>query len=240
VSFRQRFEAFLYSRRNIVGTALALGGLALFFTGLVSGPIWLPVVAGLYAIGYLLTPGEQKIDLTLDATADAAEIDKGLDRLQIAITGRVASDILAQVGDIRASIEGTLSTNPTGLSQADQNVFLIRQTALEYLPRALNAYLALPRAYAERRTVANGRTPHDELLAQLQLLNSKMQEVADNIAKRDTDRLMANGRFLQERFAPSSLDVLQPVDEQAQVPTQASAPVPAQQPAQQAQKEQVH
>ena len=95
-------------------------------------------------------------------------------------------------------------------------MFLIRQTALEYLPRALNAYLALPRVYAERRTVANGRTPHDELLAQLQLLNSKMQDVADNIAKRDTDRLIANGRFLQERFAPSSLDVQQPVEQPAE------------------------
>ena len=111
------------------------------------------------------------------------------------------------MASIRWSIEQTLAANPTGLSPADQNVFLIRQTALEYLPRALNAYLALPRVYAERRAVADGRTPHDELLAQLQLLNRKMQEVADNIAKRDTDRLLANGRFLQERFAPSSLDV---------------------------------
>ncbi len=83
--------------------------------------------------------------------------------------------------------------------------------------------------------MANGRTPHDELLDQLQLLNSKMQEVADNIAKRDTDRLIANGRFLQERFAPSSLDVQQPVEQQA------VAQEPAEQPAsKQAQKEQVH
>lgn len=235
MSFARRFEAYLYSRRNIVGSALALGGLGLFFVGLLSGPIWVPVVAALYAIGVLLTPGEQKIDLSLDATADAGEIRKGLDRLQNAITGRVADDIVAQVAYIRWSIEQTLAANPTGLSQADQNVFLIRQTALEYLPRALNAYLALPRAYAEKRTVANGRTPHDELLAQLQLLNSKMQEVADNIAKRDTDRLIANGRFLQERFAPSSLDVQQPVEQQT------VAQEPAEQPAsKQAQKEQVH
>jgi hypothetical protein len=222
VSLARRFEAYLYSRRNIVGSALALAGLGLFFTGLLSGPIWAPVVAALYAIGVLLTPGEQKIDLSLDASADAGEIRSGLDRMQNAITGRVADDIVAQVAYIRWSIEQTLDANPTGLSQADQNVFLIRQTALEYLPRALNAYLALPRPYAERRAVANGRTPHDELLAQLQLLNSKMQEVADNIAKRDTDRLIANGRFLQERFAPSSLDV------QQQVAQQAAEPQPAQ------------
>ena len=220
MSLARRFEAYLYSRRNIVGSALALGGLGLFFTGLLSGPIWAPVVAALYAIGVLLTPTDRKIDLTLDATADAGEIRKGLDRLQNTITGRVADDIVAQVADIRGSIEQTLASNPTGLSQADQNVFLIRQTALEYLPRALNAYLALPRTYAERRAVANGRTPHDELLAQLQLLNSKMQEVADNIAKRDTDRLIANGRFLQERFAPSSLDVQQVAEQTTEQPVQ--------------------
>ena len=59
VSFARRFEAYLYSRRNIVGSALALGGLGLFFTGLLSGPIWAPVVAALYAIGVLLTPTER-------------------------------------------------------------------------------------------------------------------------------------------------------------------------------------
>ena len=55
----RRLEAFLYSRRNIVGSLLALGGLALYFVGLLAGLEWLPIIAGLYLIGVLLVPGEQ-------------------------------------------------------------------------------------------------------------------------------------------------------------------------------------
>ena len=63
-------------------------------------------------------------------------------------------------------------------SPIDPNVHLIRQTALAYLPQALDAYLALPRIYAERRAVADGQTPHDVLLEQLSLMDSKMHERA--------------------------------------------------------------
>jgi hypothetical protein len=207
VSRRSRLEAYLYSRRNITGSLLALGGLGLFFTGLLSGPIWAPVVAGLYAIGVLLVPGERKLDLSLDSTADASEIRAGLDRLLVGIRDKVAPDIYVHVASIRSSIEATLEATPADLSPSDHNVYLIRQTALDYLPAALSAYLALPRSYAEGRVVASGRTPHDELRDQLKLMAAKMQEVADDLARHDSDRLFANGRFLSEKFAPSSLNV---------------------------------
>jgi hypothetical protein len=207
MSRRRRFEAYLYSRRNIAGSVLALGGLGLFFTGLLAGPIWAPVVAGLYAIGVLLVPGEPQLDLSLDATADASEIRAGLDRLLVSIRDKVAPDIFVNVASIRESIEATLAATPADLGASDRNVYLIRQTALDYLPAALSAYLALPRNYAEGRVVAGGRTPHDELRDQLRLMATKMQEVADDIARHDSDRLFANGRFLAEKFAPSSLSV---------------------------------
>ena len=87
----------------------------------------------------------------------------------------------------------------------DPTVHLIRQTALDYLPEALNGYLRLPRAYAERRPVAAGRTPHDVLLEQLDLLDTKMREAADAKLAHDSERLLANGRFLADRFQASSL-----------------------------------
>lgn len=207
MSFRNRLAAFLYSRRNIAGSLLALGGLALFFAGLLSGPLWAPVVVGLYAIGYLLVPAEKPVDLNLDAGADAADVRARLDRLMVNLRGRVAEDIYVRVANISASIEATLAAAPTDLGTADPNVFLIRQTALDYLPAALSAYLALPRSFAEGSVAAGGLTPHDELRDQLRLMSDKMQEVADDLARHDTDRLLANGRFLAEKFGTSSLDV---------------------------------
>jgi hypothetical protein len=84
----RRLEAFLYSRRNIVGTLLALGGLALYFIGITGGIAWLPITIGLYLIGYLLVPGEQGLSIQLGAAEDAAEVREGLTRLLRAIRAR--------------------------------------------------------------------------------------------------------------------------------------------------------
>ena len=200
----ERLTRFLFSRRSIVGSALAVAGLALHFLGLLAGPLWLPIVVGLYLVGVLLVPEERGIDLALDAAADAGEIRRGLERLLRQLRGKVAADIIERVEHIRDSILVTLEAEPDRVA-GDPNVHLIRQTALDYLPNALTAYLALPRAYAERRAVAGGRTPHAVLLEQLDLMDTKMREAADAIVAHDSERLLANGRFLADRFGVSSL-----------------------------------
>lgn len=201
-------ERFLYSRKNLVGSALAVAGLALHFVGLLGGPLWLPLVIGLYLVGVLLTPAEPRIELSFAATADATEVREGLAQLVRSIKGKVAQDILERVESIRASILVTLEADQ-GRVAGDPNVRLIRQTALDYLPAALAAYRTLPRAYAERRPVADGRTPHAVLLEQLDLMDAKMREAADAILAHDSEKLLANGRFLADRFAVTSLDIRQ-------------------------------
>ena len=202
-----RFKAFLYSRRNIIGSLLALGGVALHLAGLIVGLEWLPITAGLYLIGLLLVPGEPGLDIQLGAAQDAGEIRDGLDRLTTSLRGRVADDLLAKVASIRASILATLQVEGGPGDAADPNVYLIRQTALTYLPDAFAAYLRVPRETAERRPIADGRTPHDVLLEQLELMDSRLTDVADDMVRHDSEKLLANGRFLAEKFGVSSLRV---------------------------------
>jgi hypothetical protein len=225
----ERITRFLYSRRSIVGSLLAVAGLALHFVGLLGGPLWLPIVAGLYLIGVLLVPAEQGLDLVLDAESSTEEIRRGLERIVLLTRGRVAVDIADRIGHIRDSIMLTLEADG-GRVAGDPVARTIRQTALDYLPSALGAYLALPRAYAERRAVAGGRTPHDVLLEQLDLMDTKMREAADAILAHDSERLLANGRFLADRFATSSLRIdaqpLAPTTVQASAPAAAAEPQP--------------
>lgn len=202
-----RLERYLYSRRNIAGSVLGLAGLGLYALGITGGLLWLPIVAGLYAIGVLVVPAEPGLDVRLAGSRDAAEVRAGLDRLLRSIQGRLADDLYAQVAGIRESILATLVQENAVEGVTDRDVFLIRQTALDYLPEALGAYLALPRRYAERRAVEGSRTPHDVLLEQLEMMARKMAEVADDLARHDTDRLLAHGRFLREKFAASSLEI---------------------------------
>jgi len=201
-----RLESFLYSRRNIVGTALALGGPALFALGIVGAPIWVPITAGLYAIGYLLVPGEPELDLRLGAAQDATEVREGLDRFLRSIRGKVADDLYAKAVRIRDSIVGTLGAEGAE-NEADPNVYLIRQTALSYLPEAFATYLKMPRVMAERRRIADGQTPHDVLLGQLDLMDRRLEDVGDDIARHDSDKLLANGRFLAEKFGSSAFQL---------------------------------
>jgi hypothetical protein len=203
----RRAEAYLYSRRNIVGCVLALVGLLLYFTGLVGGLIWLPITIGLYVIGVLLVPGEQGLVLQLGAAADSAQVRDGLDRLLHSLRGRVADDLLAKVVRIQGSILRTLPAEGAEGDTADPNVYLIRQTALAYLPDAFTTYLKLPRAVAEQRPIADGQTPHDVLLAQLDLMDGRLASVADDMARHDSDALLANGRFLADKFGVSALQI---------------------------------
>jgi hypothetical protein len=204
---RRQVEAFLYSRRNIVGCLLALAGLGLHFLGLVGGFLWLPITIGLYLIGVLLVPGERELMIQLGAAADSAQVRDGLDHLIRSLQGQVAADLIAKVVRIQASILRTLPAQGAEGDTADPNVYLIRQTALAYLPDAFQTYLKLPRQVAEQRPIADGRTPHDVLLGQLDLMDQRLATVADDMARHDSDALLANGRFLADKFGVSSLKI---------------------------------
>jgi hypothetical protein len=216
--FVRRIQPFLYSRRNIVGTVLALGGLALYFTGLLGGGLtWLPIVGGLYLIGVLLVPGEPGLDLKLDAAGDLGSVQNGLDRLLGNVRGKIADDLYARISSIRDAIVQILKAEDTSIGAGDPNVYLIKETALDYLPAALQAYLAVPRLYAERRAVADGRTPHDVLLDQLTLMDSRMQDVLEDVLRHDSDKLLAQGRFIAEKFARGGLEIAAPAADEVGV-----------------------
>src|SRR5207237_4614687 len=81
-----------------------------------------------------------------------------------------------------------------------QDLYLVRQTASEYLPRTISAFLSLSHESAEKPLSADGKTAHQELKAQLDLLDSKLDEIAQDLQRQDADRLLANRRFLEARF----------------------------------------
>jgi hypothetical protein len=199
----QQLLKYLYSTKNIVGSALALVGLVLFFAGII-GPLWPVIVVGLYSIGALVAPGTPSIDLR--SGFDPNDVRKALDNEVRIVNGRVPADVLAKVQSIQQIILGILPRSGA-LPPGSPELFVVQRTATDYLPTALESYLNLPRAYATLHPVQDGKTPKQVLLDQLTLLESKMTEVADDVHRNDTDRLLANGRFLEERFGRSPLSL---------------------------------
>lgn len=197
---------YLYSRKNIVGSVLALVGLVVSLTGII-GVLWPVIVVGLYVIGVLLTPGNKQIDLSTGF--DPNDVKNALDTQVRIITGRVPPEVMAKVLKIRQIIVGILPSSGS-LAPGSPELFIVERTAADYLPTSLEAYLKLPRTYATLHATRDGKTPKEILLDQLTLLESKMNEVADDVHRNDTDRLLANGRFLQERFGRSPLSLKPP------------------------------
>src|SRR4030081_2631660 len=203
---QQRILKYLYSTKNIVGSLLALVGLVLFFTGVV-GALWPVIVIGLYLIGALVTPGAAPIDLR--SGFDPDDVRKALDHEVRVVSGRVPAEVLAKVQNIQQIILGILPRSGA-LPPGSPELFVVQRTATDYLPTALESYLNLPRAYATLHRVQNGKTAQQVLIDQLTLLEGKMGEVAEDVHRNDTDRLLANGRFLEERCGRSALSLDSP------------------------------
>jgi hypothetical protein len=198
----RRTTLYLFSTKNLVGSALGLVGLGLFFTGVV-GALWPVVVVGLYLVGALLTPGNKTYDL--HSGWDPGDVRKALATQMRTINNRVPDEIVAKVSSIQDTILALLP-RVESLPAGSEDLFVVQRTALEYLPTALEAYLNLPKAYATLKPVEGTKTASQVLLDQLSLLDDKMHEVSDDIAKNDSDRLLANGRFLAEKFGRSELE----------------------------------
>jgi len=207
-----------------VGALFGIAGIILLDIGLIHGLLAAGVIVGMYAIGYFLA-SRPKItqDFGVEPAKDADKIEVGLDQMLSSVRRRVSADIYQVVLSIRDAIVFTL--DHAADMQTDPDIYAVRQTAMTYLPEALSKYMALPRAYAERQILENGKTSHDILLDQLRLMESKVHEVADLIIERQSQRLVTHGRFIADRFGDSSLEA----DNQAQaaVPAAARAPVAA-------------
>ncbi|HSS62348.1 MAG TPA: hypothetical protein VLK30_12920 [Candidatus Limnocylindrales bacterium] len=194
---------YLYSGKNIVGSTLALFGLVLFFTGVITSFFWPFVVAGMYGIGALLAPGPPKVALS-GTSFDPDSIRRSLQRQLNIANGKLSPALQAKLQEIADTIMGILP-HYAEFPPGSPDLFVVGRTATDYLPSALQAYLSLPRAYATLHKMQNGKTADDVLGDQLTLLATKMDEVADAVHKKDSDALLANGRFLEEKFGASPL-----------------------------------
>lgn len=194
---------FLYSNGNIVGSILGIIGLILFFTGIIKS-FWYVIVPGLYIIGVLATPKNPTYELRFRKQASIEEVRAELENLIKTIRKRVSPDILAKVERIKESIFSILPYIIDSDS-SDHNIFIIRQTALDYLPEALQNYLNLPPAFAAMHPIRDGKTAKQLLIEQLDILEQQMKEIAQDFYTNNSQGLLIHGRFLESKFHKADL-----------------------------------
>jgi hypothetical protein len=190
---------YVYSTRNIVATSLALLGPALLFAGVIRD-YWLVITSGLYAAGLLLTPSVKMLDIDLTQALSTDALMSRLDRVIARARPALPAELAKRLDSIRTSIGEVLPRLATQMSASD-DLYLVRETVLRYLPETLANYLALPPLFRTTHALRDGKTARELLGDQLGVLDAQMREVVANVAQGDAQALLTNGRFLEAKFA---------------------------------------
>jgi hypothetical protein len=193
-----RIARWATSTKNMTGIGLAAVGPVLGIVGVVNPLVGVALVPALYVVGALAAPGRKK-PLKVSDSTDSKDAIRSLEDIQRRIRRRVPYEVATRVKYIAASITDSLR-RADALGEGSSEVFGLVKTATDYLPTALQTYLDLPRGYADRKVVAYGKTSLGLLIEQLDLLIGKMDEIAEAVNRADSDKLIAHGRFLAEKF----------------------------------------
>lgn len=211
-SLTQRLGDYLGSNRNLVGAGLGLAGLAATVPTGWAGPWWPVVVGGLYGIGTLVTPAEKAklgAGQSGEAVAQAVQLRADLNVL-VRRVARYGARLPLEVHNAFDRIEGQLRDilgRAEDLATEPEHLFVVGKTINSYLPTALQSYANLPDSFRRSHKGGNGRTPHEELLSQLQVLGNELGRVSEAVFAGDTQALAMQSAFLEERFTESSWDI---------------------------------
>jgi hypothetical protein len=138
-----------------------------------------------------------------DLAVDASDVAGGLRALPLRLAGRVPEDVVEVVRRVAETLVDTLP-RVSGSFEQEQTVL---RTATDYLPRTLQAYVALPSPWAQTHRLPDGSTPLDALRSQLAVLEQATTRMHEAAVGADAGALLANGTFLADRFARSSIDL---------------------------------
>ncbi len=200
---KQRATLFLYGTPNIVGSLLAMGGLGLFFGGVIHA-YWWAIVGGLYGAGVLGWPRNDLSRLAETSELSTAELAQQMKKLVDSVAKGLPKDALLELRAIEATLAELLprlqEMQDRGAISA-KDCFTVVETVKRYLPDTLGAYLRLPKLYAQVQTLDNQQTASQILTAQLKMLNASLQEIARNAFVGDAEKLVTNGKFLQAKFS---------------------------------------
>jgi hypothetical protein len=90
-----------------------------------------------------------------------------------------------------------------GLDQSSsEDAYALRTTRARYLPETLDAYERIPPVLRQAPDAASGRTPDDQLLEQLAIIERSAAQRLQRAAEIARATLSANGRFLIDRLGP--------------------------------------
>ncbi|WP_026240193.1 hypothetical protein [Parafrankia discariae] len=194
------------SAKNIAGCVAASGGLGLFFGGVVGAPEWPFVVTALYAIGALVAPAPRRRAGALPPPRDPEELRSDLAAHDRRFLDQLPPDVETAYRKVTLGLRDLLE-RPALLRAGSPDTLVVERMVVDYLPTSVEAYLELPRAFADSHLVDGRLTARELLLEQLELLATAAEDVTTSAAWDASQRLAVQSRFLAERFGRTSGDL---------------------------------
>ena len=193
-----RLSRYLFSNSNIAGSIAGLLVVFLYLFDVIDNG-WMLLAMGAYIAAALPFAFKDKPTHMPEGLSTA----ESLEWLRTYAMPRLPKQAMAALGDIVACVDGLMprlkQMEQDGLVEASSRA-LLKQTVTRLLPDAVENYLKLPPAYANLKAIDGGKTAQVLLLEQLDLLKKHVHSLEENIVSADVNSMLANGRFLQEKF----------------------------------------
>lgn len=142
--------------------------------------------------------------VTIPAPPTTEQIVTSVDAVLERASGKAPAAVTARVQRVAETVH-EMAPRLDRLGAGSQQAHTVVATATSYLPEAVDAYLRLPRDFADRRVVDRGKTSLMILVDQLDLLGATIDKISDAVSRADAVALVAHGRFLEEKFGSSGL-----------------------------------
>ena len=130
-----------------------------------------------------------------------SEVLAVLDRLVANVRGLVPETELATLRRIRDLAALALPANDERLDLTNHDTWQVRQICMDYVPRALDHYLALPPDLASE-PVLDGRSAREVVDEQLALIERRLDEMATRTYRREANALLSHARFVADSLRP--------------------------------------
>jgi hypothetical protein len=206
VATSNRFLDYLSSRKNYAGLAGGVVGVSLGMVGL-GGPYWPVFVAALYAAGALAMP-QKKVNLVIESTSgEVAELRRQLRTLVRRVNEQAGRLPQPAVESVRRMSEmlGSVVDRPEALAGAPDQLQAAGRIIQTDLPASLETFLNLPPWFARRRN-ESGRSPSDELLHQLRLLEGQSNRLAEQVFGGKAEQMSALTDYLESMERHNELE----------------------------------
>lgn len=216
----ETLTGFLSSPANLTGLGLASLALLARLAGIIDA-FWLLIVAGSYGLGWQigrlafsrdwngLGAGESWVSPVARTTAEREDMDESLNRVMRIVTenrgGLFDSALQQSVTELCAQVRSLIERMEASVGFISaRDAHSAKRIALDYLPGLIEGFMAIPRDFAAKKALADGKTACELLHENLAVLQRKATEMSDDLAAQDARSFLNHAAFLSNKFGQQS------------------------------------